>query len=483
MSENTATNNVESLSKSFFGRRKIYIDEVELNRDNIVQILNMILPQFHENQYESVYLYNYYRGNQPILYRQKPNRPEINNKIVENHAFEFVNFKTQLVLSEPLTYTRRESSSISANNTEPDDIISKIDELNKIMSLLQSNDINKQVVEWMNICGHGFKYCITDDNGQLAIGSLDPRNTEIVYSRSLGNPPIFALQEIRTDDDTIFWEIYGRKKHFVVKGTDVTETPHTWGDIPIFEYELNNARMGVIETVITLLDAINMSSSDRLNSIVQNVQSFLRCINCRLDEKTYEQLRAQGMLSFTSDSNNPASVDFISNDLDQSAAQIEVDHLYQQALIISNMPDRKGTERANGDTGQAVALRDGWTAAESSAKDTQQKFATAEMRFVRMVTNILRKKGTLNLNPDDISIRFVKNSVGNVLAKVQVLEGLLRCGVSPEIAFQLCDIFDDPNNAYLASKDFLDQTWNVSNNQPNVENNNDNMAVDESETT
>ena len=481
MSDNAAANNIDSLSKTFFGRRKIYIDEIELDRNNIVDILNMVLPQFHENQYETVYLYNYYRGNQPILYRQKPNRPEINNKIVENHAFEFVNFKTQLVLSEPLTYTRRESSSATMENKESNGIIKKIDELNKIMSLLQANDINKQVVEWMNICGHGFKYCITDNNGQLAIGSLDPRNTEIVYSRALGNPPIFALQEIITDSGDIFWEIYGRKKHFVVKGTEVQETPHTWGDIPIFEYELNNARMGIIETVITLLDAINMSSSDRLNSIVQNVQSFLRCINCKLDEETYAKLRELGMVSFVSDSSNPASVDFISNDLDQSAAQIEVDHLYQQALIISNMPDRKGTDRANGDTGQAVALRDGWTAAESSAKDTQQKFATAEMRFVRMTTNILRTKGILDLNPDDISIRFVKNSVGNVLAKVQVLEGLLRCGVSPEIAFQLCDIFDDPNNAYLASKDFLEKTWDASSNQPTVDDNVDNAAVDETE--
>jgi hypothetical protein len=39
------------------------------------------------------YLHDYYMGDQPILYREKAVRPEINNKTVENHALEIVRFK------------------------------------------------------------------------------------------------------------------------------------------------------------------------------------------------------------------------------------------------------------------------------------------------------------------------------------------------------------------------------------------------------
>ena len=54
---------------------------------------------------------------------------------------------------------------------------------------------------------------------------------------------------------------------------------------------------------------------------------------------------------------NPADVDIVSSELDQSQTQITKDDLYQMVLIICGMPDRNGANRTTGDTGQAVILR------------------------------------------------------------------------------------------------------------------------------
>ena len=76
-----------------FGRKVIYSSETEINRDTLIKVLKEVYPIHQQNSRDIDYLYNYYRGNQPILNREKKVRPEINNRVVENHALEIVNFK------------------------------------------------------------------------------------------------------------------------------------------------------------------------------------------------------------------------------------------------------------------------------------------------------------------------------------------------------------------------------------------------------
>ena len=63
------------------GRTVIYSAEKEVTRDNILDIF-MSAQQIHQNNATQIeYLYNYYKGKQPILNRTKTVREEINNKI------------------------------------------------------------------------------------------------------------------------------------------------------------------------------------------------------------------------------------------------------------------------------------------------------------------------------------------------------------------------------------------------------------------
>ena len=78
----------------FFGRRvlRTSLTKKELTAEKIRQILPQVLREHERNANEIGYLYNYYKGKQPILKKQKVVRPEINNKVLENHAFEVVEF-------------------------------------------------------------------------------------------------------------------------------------------------------------------------------------------------------------------------------------------------------------------------------------------------------------------------------------------------------------------------------------------------------
>ena len=111
---------------ALFGRAVLYTSEKEITSSNVLKVLNKTLPTFNQNAMESNYLYLYYRGYQPILERIKEIRPEINNKIVENHANEIVSFKTGYLFGSPIQYCRRAAKKDTAQEEENKNITDDI---------------------------------------------------------------------------------------------------------------------------------------------------------------------------------------------------------------------------------------------------------------------------------------------------------------------------------------------------------------------
>ncbi|HHW90801.1 MAG TPA: phage portal protein, partial [Clostridiales bacterium] len=115
---------IKTETRVMFGREVIYSSVTEVTRANVVDVLEKAMNIHKKNSNEIDYLYQYYKGNQPILQRVKTIRPEINNKVVENHALEIVDFKKGYVFGEPVQYVRR---------GESDGVSEKITQLNEFM--------------------------------------------------------------------------------------------------------------------------------------------------------------------------------------------------------------------------------------------------------------------------------------------------------------------------------------------------------------
>lgn len=93
--------------KRMHGRRKILVDAKEVTRANIDEVMRTAIQIHGLNQSEIEYLYNYYKGVQPVLERVKTVRPEINNHVVINLANEIVAFKVGYLMGEPIQYVLR----------------------------------------------------------------------------------------------------------------------------------------------------------------------------------------------------------------------------------------------------------------------------------------------------------------------------------------------------------------------------------------
>lgn len=441
-------------SDGLHGRRKIFCDKPEITADNVVEVVARSYAVHRINRREMQYLYDYYRGKQDVRCKEKHVRPEINNKVTVNRANEIINFKVSYLLGDPLQYVSRGSS---------EDISEQINTLNEFMYAEDKSSKDKEVAEWAHICGVGVRMVLPDpvneqDGSPVVIYTLDPREAFVIYYSGLGNKPLAGV--IRNKDADGNWKscVYTKKEYFEIQGDIIIKREsRTVPYIPVIEYIHNEARMGAFEAVLPLLNAINTLESNRVDDVEQFVQSILVFKNCEITQQQSETLKQQLGLMIKSDPGNPADVFRVSGELSQSGAQTLVDDMYDTVLTITGMPNRNGGSSTS-DTGAATIMRDGWQAAEARAKDTELLFSRSERDFLRVVLHVCGETGDLSLKLSDIGLKFTRRNYADIQSKAQVLAELLNNSkVHPKLAFQVCGLFTDSEEAYAMSAKYYEE--------------------------
>lgn len=443
-------------TRNMYGRRVITTDVDEITADNVVDVLKKAMDTHDLNRSEIDYLWKYYKGNQPILQRSKTVRPEICNRIVENRANEIVSFKVGYLCGEPIQYVGRNSDESITNG---------VGALNEYMFLVDKPALDQEVVEWDMICGTANRMVLANDNYEAEsdeapfdMYTLDPRDSFVVYSTDVKRKRMMGVKYNTDEFGFRTYSVYTDKECFIIEGEELKKTePHALGVVPIFEYPANNARLGAFEIVLPLLDAINNIESNRMDGIEQFVQAFVKFINCDITKEDFEALKDLGAIKVKSTDGQQADVDIVTNELNQQQTQTLKDDAYQAVLTICGMPNRNGGSSTS-DTGSAVLLRDGWSLAESRAKDSELMFKRSEKEVLRLVLKLCDGLADLKLKLKDIDMKFTRRNYDNIQSKSQVLVSMLQQPkVHPLLAFTHCGLFSDPESAYTMSNAYYEE--------------------------
>lgn len=448
---------------NYYGREPIYTDETAVTAENLLDVLQKAFKVHTLNRSDIDYLYNYYKGKQPILERTKEFRKDICNVVVENHANEIVSFKTGYLMSNAIQYVSRNSD---ARNVDA------VDALNKYMQAASKASCDRVLAEWFAICGVAYRIALKRDDAEggdvnpIMAYNLDPRNTFVVYSSGIGHEPMLGVSYVQHDDGSVILSCYTKTEYFKVgypatvglngMGAIQEHTEHILGDIPIIEYLQNPARLGAFETVLTQLDALNIISSNRLDGVEQFVQSILVTKGIDLIDDSGEKIDLYAQLREMLGLNLPADGDakYLTQELNQTQTQTLVDYLYQSVLVACGMPNRNGGSSTS-DTGTAVTMRDGWADAEARAKDTEQMFEHSERRFLGIVLRILDATRHITLANDDIAIVFTRRNYENMQNKAQVFATLRAIeSFPPLLAYEISGITPDPTRGWLMEQEY-----------------------------
>lgn len=439
------------------GRREIFTDYTEITKENICEVLNDAFADHNHNVGEIKYLQEYEKGVQPILDRVKEVRPEINNKVVENHAAEITAFKVGYVFGSPITFVQRANN----ENGVADD--KNIATLNEMMFEENKQAQDQALGKDLAVCGVGYRIVlpkrVVTGVSAFDLIKLNPQTTFVVKGNDIYRKPLLGVSYAISKDgkekhigaytDKYYFEITGDVDSFKV----IRVEANMLGMIPIIEYVNDNERMGSFERVLPLLDALNVATSDRLNGLAQFVQSILWMNNCEIDSEQMEQLKDKMGLLTKSEQGNPASVQYLTATLDQSQTQTLIDYLYEQVLQIAGVPGRE--QSSGGNTGQAIMLSNGWQIAETHARSMEQIFSCSEREMLKVVLRILQTTNVASLKLSDIDIKFSRNKTDSLIVKTQGLLNQLQAGIHPLVAITHCGLYSDPQGVWNDSKDYL----------------------------
>lgn len=442
------------------GREIIYTDVAEITDLNVVNVLRKAFDVHRRNKNGIDYLYSYYKGKQPILRREKEVRPEICNRIVENRANEIVSFKVGYLMGEPIQYVSRgDDKRIAECVTRLNDYVSSEDKASK----------DKELSEWAHICGTSYRMVLPDDANQLEddeapfeIYTLDPRYAFVIRYNGLGSPVLMGVKYVTMEDGTLIFSCYTADHFYEIDNTwDIRKSEDQILGIPIVEYPMNTARLGAFEIVLPLLDAMNNVDSNRLDGVEQFIQALMLFHNVDISSEDYAKLRQEGAIKYKDiDAQLKAEIKYLVAELNQGQTQTLLDHLYNTVLTICGMPNRNGGSSTS-DTGSAVIMRDGWSAAEARAKDSELIFKQSEKEFLKLVLRICRDLTDLDLKLSQVEIRFTRRNYENITEKANVLVAMLNNNkIAPQLAFTHCGMFSDPQIAYAMSREYTEEQEN-----------------------
>ena len=444
-------------TRTMYGRRLITTDVEEITAENVVEVLEEAMKIHEKNRSDIDYLWKYFKGEQPILTREKTVRPEICNRIVENRANEIVSFKVGYLCGEPIQYVGRNSDATIAKG---------IGTLNEYMFLVDKPALDQEVVEWGMICGTANRmvlandsYEVDSDEAPFEMYTLDPRDSFVVYSNDVKRRRMLGVKYNTDEYGQKTFSAYSDNLYFTIKDGKITEQKaHALNYEPIIEYPANNARLGSFEIVLPLLDAINNIESNRMDGIEQFVQAFVKFINCDITKEDFEALKDLGAIKVKSTDGQQADVDIVTNELNQQQTQTLKEDIYKAILSICGLPSMSDGNTSDSSNNGAVILKNGWQGAETRAKDSEMMFKRSEKEVLRLVLKLCDGLADLKLKLKDIDMKFTRRNYDNIQSKSQVLVAMLQQPkVHPLLAFTHCGLFSDPESAYTMSNEYYEE--------------------------
>lgn len=467
------------------GRRMIMTDEREITKDNIISVVSKAFAEHQYNVNEEIFLFEYEKGRQPILDREKKIRPELNSTVVENNASRIVDVHLGYCFSNPITFVQRAKVEPTKKQKkvlfgfmkkkdkaeeELDDL--KIGMLNKMMYEQSKCKKDIQLGRDLFICGVGYQMVLPARNknkyAPFEIMVPSPLTTFVVYSNDAYREPVLACTYFIHEDGTISLTAYSEKYRYDIERSAESGEyslngkiiPNVLGMIPIVEFSMND-RMGIFEKIIPLLDAINIVDSDRVNDILQHVQSLLWMHNCSVDSEGKKNLVDGDGVIMTKSSGDgrEAKITYLNDTLNQSEVQHLVNHFISQVEQITSTPSWQ--EASGGSTTGAMQLSNGWQCLEIMAKTVEQLFTEPEMRVIELAVSILKEDsrpydGLKDIELADIEIRFCRTKTYDLASKTNSLVALLNAGVDGLTSFNTVGLFTDPQQAWTDSQHIVE---------------------------
>ena len=450
-----------NLAKNLRGRRQIFSSAEEITDENVISVLVKALPIHELNRREEIFLKNYVKGEQPILQRSKQYNAEINNKVVVNIANQIVTFKTSEFAGEPIQYVSR--------GDRDETVPQKVAAVNDMMISEGKQTKDLKLTHEMFTCGVAYRLAIHDsgrestdylDEAPFEIYIPDTENTFVVRRSDVTKRVLMGVTYVYKNppSEEVEYTVYTPNVKYTISGvsSELTITKreqHNFGMVTLIEYPCNPDYMGAFESVVPLLDAINLTQSNRLDGIEQFIQALMVFDGVDISREDFLELKDLGAIKLPNSpngGNGGRKLYYLNEQLDQSQTQTLVNDMYHTILQIVGMPSQGDGNTGDSSNNGAVIMRNGWWHAEARMMETQSMWKEAETTFLKVVLKMCSEGDALRgLKISDIEPKFWRQSYEDLQVKAQSFSMLRSSGMPAIQAFTFSHLSRDPEKDAL----------------------------------
>ena len=271
---------------------------------------------------------------------------------------------------------------------------------------------------------------------EIALRNIEADHTFLVYDDTIEQNLLFGVYYYRYKDaitskycyratvctknyvNTMILECSGQKHQMINE-----PIPHYFGNVPIIEYRNNKLCIGDFEQQISLIDAYNKLTSDRVNDKEQFVEALLVIYGSLMGDDNEEVsevmkiLKENGLLELPAD----ARAEYISRTFDENGMEVLRKAIKEDIYTFSHVPNLTDENFVGNSSGVAMEYK--LLGLQMITGEKEKYYKKALKRRIELFCNYLNLKA-IAVNPNNVKITFTRQLPKNLNELAQMIANL-----------------------------------------------------------
>ena len=324
-----------------------------------------------KNRYEP--LYDAYTSDHEILHDPAKPKYKPDNRVVVNFPKYIVDTMNGFFIGNPIK--------IIAEDEAVADYVEYLDRYN------DQDDNNAELAKICSIYGKGHEMYYTDEESELCITYLDPKEAFMIFDESIIERPLFFVRRYVDREGFEYGSISDETsvRNFKVTGglTWLDEwQPHYFPGVPATEYVENGERQGIFEPVMSMVNAYNKAISEKANDVDYFADAYLKVLGTVVDNEDVKFIRDNRIVNFEGDGSDKIIAEFMekpNSDTTQENLLERLERLIFQISMVANISDE------NFGTASGIAMKYKLQSMSNLEKTKERKFAAGMNRRYQLL--------------------------------------------------------------------------------------------------
>lgn len=404
-----------------------------LDRDTEItpEIISKFIRIHQMELYRYEYLMNCYKGQMEVYDYAAKDSYKPDNRLVVN----FPKYITD-------TFTGY-FNGIPVKKSHPDESVAEV--LANFDNLNDMEDEESELAKMACVYGRCYEFMYQNEQTETCVVYNSPEDMFLVYDNSIKQEPLFAVRYGLDDNNVFEGEYYGPDKNCKLTGSESAlqfgeEIGKYYDDLPVTEFYINEERMSVFESVITLFNAFNKAISEKANDVEYFSDQYIAFLGAEIETDDLAKIRDNRTINYYGNGAENVDVKFLDKPDSDSQTENLLDRLQKlifQTSMVANISD----ENFGQSSGTALAYK--LEAMSNLALQAQRKFQSAMNKryrlFFSLATNV---PAGASDGWKDIEYTFTRNEPRNVKEEAETAQMLMGV-TSEETALSVLSVVSD----------------------------------------